>query len=247
MAYRQKDKRAGSLSLYHNLSIKSTYNLGINKFCGILRELDLTLSPLKVRIITTKGCLCSRVYKNLLNGLIINNYGKVVVGDLTYVLVNNLRFYIFSLFDVYSARMLGIWGSDRMRAQEAFEAMQQWINLRTPKGVRQTIHHTDGGSQYFSNLYLKHLKKLKVQISVAANCLQNGYAEQRNGLIKHHLLNYQYWNVNSFQKELKEIAHFYNYERKQEGLGWRTPVAYEKYMATLTEKERPKLELHHFG
>ena len=83
-------------------------------------------------------------------------------------------------------------------------------------------------------------------MSVAQNCLQNGYAEQRNGLLKHHLFAYGYSDLKGFRAELKAIDRFYNYERKQQRLGWRTPVEYEKYLDGLAESQRPSLLLHRF-
>lgn len=246
LAYRTKDARAGSLSLFHNLDIKSKYGIGITKFSKLMTSMGLSLQTLRVRIITTKSCARSRQYPNLLNGLVVKGYGEVVVGDLTYVLRNQLRYYVFSLFDVYSVRMVGIWGSNRMRAEDAAPAMEQWLNLRGEQNVVQSIHHTDGGGQYFSDLYLNRLEPLKVRMSVAQDCLQNGYAEQRNGLLKHHLLSYGYSDLKSFRAELKAVERFYNYQRKQEKLGWRTPVAYEQYLDNIPPNQRPALYLHRF-
>lgn len=246
LAYRTKDARAGSLSLFHNLAIKSKYGIGITKFSKLMTSMGLSLQPLRVRIITTESCARSRQYGNLLNGLVIRGYGEAVVGDLTYVLRNQLRYYVFSLFDICSARMVGICGSDRMRAQDAAPAMEQWLNLRGEQNVAQSIHHTDGGGQYFSDLYLDRLQPLKVRMSVAQDCLQNGYAEQRNGLLKHHLFSYGYSDLKSFQAELKTVKRFYNYQRRQEKLGWRTPVAYEQYLDSISPNQRPSLYLHRF-
>jgi len=246
LVYRTKDARAGSLSLFHNLDIKSKYGIGITKFSKLMTSMGLSLQPLRVRIITTERCTRSRQYPNLLKGLVVSDYGEVVVGDLTYVLRNQLRYYVFSLFDIYSARMVGISGSDRMRAEDAVPAMEQWLNLRGEQNVAQSIHHTDGGGQYFSDLYLDRLQPLKVRMSVAQNCLQNGYAEQRNGLMKHHLFSYGYSDLKSFRAQLKSVENFYNYQRKQERLGWRTPVAYEQYLDSIPQKQHPALVLYRF-
>lgn len=244
--YRGQDARAGSLSLFHNLDIKSKYGIGITKFSKLMTSMGLSLQPLRVRMITTQSCARSRQYTNLLNGLIINGYGEAVVGDLTYVLRNQLRYYVFSLFDIYSARMVGIYGSDRMRAEDAALAMEQWLCLRGEQNVAQSIHHTDGGTQYFADLYLDRLQALKVRMSVAQDCLQNGYAEQRNGLLKHHLFCYGYSDLKGFRAELKAIERFYNYERKQQKLGWRTPVAYEQYLDSIPQEQARSLCLHRF-
>ena len=51
-----------------------------------------------------------------------------------------------------------------------------------------TIHHSDYGSEYRSDMYIRELNRLKMQISMAENCIQNGYAERRNGTIKNDFL-----------------------------------------------------------
>lgn len=245
---RNKERRAGSRSLYYNLDIKGQFGLGVTKFEQLMSEYGLTLAPLRMRVVTTRSVMQSWNYSNLLNGLTINGINQVVVGDLTYVFIGRVLFYLFCLTDVYSARLVSLWGSDRMRAEDAKQALDHWIRLRGEDQLKNCIHHTDGGSQYFSQLYLLQLDDHDIQISVAQNCLQNGFAEQRNGLIKHHLIPCrQMQELEAFQSQLLEIDYFYNYERKQQGLGWRTPVEFETYTEGLEPDKRPVKTLHDFG
>lgn len=247
--YRQdKDRRAGSRSLYYNLDIKGQFDLGVTKFEQLMSQYGLTLAPLRVRVVTTKSVLQSWNYNNLLNGLTINDINQVVVGDLTYVAIGRDCFYLFGLTDVYSARLVGIGASNRMRAEDAKQASDAWVQLRGKEQLVGCIHHTDGGSQYFSELYLTQLNDLAIRISVAQNCLQNGFAEQRNGLIKHHLIpTTGIQGLDSFQAQMQEIDYFYNYERKQQALGWRSPVEFENYIQSLAPEQRPIKTLHDFG
>lgn len=238
----EKDRRAGSRSLYYNLEIKRRYALGVNKFERLMSRYSLTTEPLHVRVMTTKSCLQSWNYSNLTDGLVLNDINQLVVGDLTYVSLGKYRYYLFCLTDVYSARVTGYCFHTRMRTTEAMDAMEMWVRLRKPGCVRQCIHHTDGGGQYFSKIYIKALGGLDIQISVARNCLENGYAEQRNGLIKHHLLpTVDFSHGAQLDKEIERILYVYNYERRQESLGWRSPVEFETYISTLREKPTRKL------
>jgi len=214
-----KDAYAGSRSLYYNLGIKRKYNLGVNKFESLMSEYGLTLSRVSTKMITTISSPRSWQYDNLVNGLIIEDINQVIVGDLTYVLKDSQRYFVFSLFDLYSAMMVGIYGGPRMRSIEAIKPLEQGEELRGEE-IRGCIHHTDGGSQYFPDLYMKKTESLKMIISVANNCLQNGYAEQRNGMIKEHFLPLiRGRNEKEFNKGLQEIKMEYNYNRKQEKLG----------------------------
>lgn len=229
------DSRAGSRSLFYNLGIKQKFQIGVNKFERLMQAYNLTLAPVRVRVVTTRSCTQSWNYPNLTNGLVVNGINELVVGDLTWISYGYGQYYLFCLTDVYSARIVGHCLSKRMRAKEALVALKKWIALRGSQNLANCIHHTDGGTQYFSRLYLQRLKDHQLQISVARNCLENGFAEQRNGFIKHHLLPILPNDLNERQLE-KRIAHLiarYNQERKQEKLGWKSPGEVEKWCLTL--------------
>lgn len=242
---RKKDRRAGSRPLYNQLGIKEKYGMGVNKFEQLLSAKGYCLAPLRTKVVTTKSSLQSWNYSNLLNGLKVEDINKVVVGDITYVFIKGQRFFLLCLTDIYSARIVGHCISRNMRTSEAMEAARMWIRLRKPENLVGCIHHTDGGGQYFSHLYLGMLENLKAKISRAVTCLENGYAEQKNGLIKHHLLPLIELVENEVpRQQIRNMIRVYNHERKQEKLKWLSPVAYEKYTSKLNQK--PQMVLHDF-
>jgi len=229
--YRQNiDRRAGMRSLFYNLCIKEAYGIGVNKFEQLVSQAGLSLRPLRTKVVTTQSTYQSRNYPNLAKFMQVRSINKLVVGDLTYVSIGRYRFYLFCLTDVYSSRIVGYHISKTMKAVDALEALNQWVRLRGREQISGCMHHTDGGTQYFSKLYLNRLKDLKLAISVAQNCLENGYAEQRNGLIKYHLLPTAKlsYDPEELTRELKRIMSNYNRKRKQENLGWLSPLQYEK-------------------
>lgn len=245
MYRREKDRRAGSRSLFYNLNIKNRFDIGVTKFEQLLSKEGLSLFPLRVRVVTTQSSMQSWNYTNLVNGITISDINQVVVGDLTYVYLNGKRYYLFCLTDLYSARIVGYHMGRNMRAVDAKSALDMWIRVRKGGSLKRCIHHTDGGSQYFSQLYLGVLKQLEIAVSCAENCLMNGYAEQRNGLIKHHLLpTIEGGDQTSMDKEMKRIMHIYNNERKQKELGWLSPVEFEKNI--LGKVGNPKVKLYNF-
>lgn len=244
---RLNDHRAGSRSLFHNLGIKSKYGIGTTKFERLMSQYSITLKRLRVRVVTTKSCLTSWNYSNLTKGLTINGVNQAVAGDLTYVYHGSDLYYLFMLTDLYSQRIVGMSIGRRQRALDAMEALQAWIRLRGRANLQGCIHHTDGGSQYFSGLYINALSDLKVRISVADNCLENGYAEQRNGLVKHHLIpTIMATDLETFQRKLARKVYFYNHDRKQAALAWSSPCEFEARMAQLPDDQRPKVTLHAF-
>ena len=245
---RTKERRAGSRSLYYNLDIKSKYQIGVSKFESLMSAHKLTLLPLRTRVVTTQSSLQSWNYKNLANGLKINGINQIVAGDLTYIFIGSQLFYLFCLTDLYSNRIVGYCLSDRQRAKEARQALDMWIELRGVTHLHFCIHHTDGGSQYFAKLYLNWMLANHIRPSVAQNCLQNGHAEQKNSLLKHHLIpTAEFQDLNQFQMEIKRIITFYNEVRKQKALGWRSPLEYETYIESLQPEQRPIKTLYDFS
>lgn len=243
MAYRaKKDRRAGSRSLFYNLGIKASYGIGVNKFERLMSKYKLTLAPMRLKVVTTRSCMQSWNYPNLIYGHELSNINNLVVGDLTYIKLGRHRYYLFCLTDVYSARIVGHCVGRRMRSVEARTALRKWFNLRGKTAVTNCIHHTDGGSQYFSHRYMKEAKHMDLQMSVARSCLDNGYAEQRNGLIKQHLLPLiKFTEEPQVYREVDRIIRSYNFERKQERLGWLSPVAYERMITQLEQREVKKI------
>ena len=234
------DRRAGSRSLYYNLEIKTTYNIGVTKFEKLMSSHGLTLAPLRIRVVTTKSSFQSWNYKNLCNGLVISRINQLVVGDITYISIGKYRYYLFCLIDVFSLRIVGYHISKRMRKEEAILALEMAINLRGRKNLSSCIHHTDGGGQYFAKKYLMALGQMKS--SVAKTCLENGFAEQKNGYIKNHLIpTISLSKLDELEREVVKVMHFYNNKRKQRQLGWKTPVEFENHLQNTSENLFVKL------
>lgn len=238
--YRQEeDRRAGSRSLFFNLGIKEHYGIGINKFERLVSMAGLSLAPMRSPEITTRSCTQSWNYLNSISGLTIWSINAVIVGDITYLSLGSKRYYLFCLTDIYSARIVGHCVHERMRKSEALAALRMCLKLRGRESIKGCIHHSDGGGQYFSNQYLSLLKKHSMQVSVARDCFENGYAEQRNGLIKHHLLpTLKTTDPDKIGDSIASLIERYNYKRKQEALGWRSPVEYEEWTKNSERKER---------
>jgi len=226
----EKDRRAGSRSLFYNLDIGKHYKIGVNKFERFMSASGLSLMPQRLKVVTTNSVSQSWNYDNLTNGLILRGVYELVVGDITYLTVGKYRYYLFCLTDVFSMKIVGYCISNRMRKQEAMVALQMFIDQRGVDRVIQCIHHTDGGGQYFAAAYLAMYPNW-LETSVAKSCIENGLAEQKNGYIKNHLVpTMKFKELKCVQKEMKRLIDFYNSERKQEVLGWRTPEEVEQQM-----------------
>nr|WP_172966839.1 integrase core domain-containing protein [Patiriisocius marinistellae] len=84
------------------------------------------------------------------------------------------------------------------------------------------MHHSDRGTQYCSNEYVKLLKSDDIKISMTENGdpLENAIAERINGLIKEEYLNdYQVNNIKEARELLDTVIKLYNNERPHMSLG----------------------------
>ena len=244
---RMKYSWLGSRRLYYTAGITA---VGITQFEQIMSGAGLTVQRLRRRIITTDSSGKKHLYPNLLlSGYIITDINEVVVCDLTYYRVSEVYYYILLMTDVYSQRLVGAVAAEDKRSVHALEALKQLVDLRGAESLECTIHHSDRGSEYRSDSYIGALNRLKMQISMAGNCIENGYAERRNGTIKNEFLLYTEMSINNIcqlRKALKMAVHRYNYEIVQAKLRYQTPVMYEAWIASLAPDKRPRKPLYDF-
>nr|MBK9652430.1 DDE-type integrase/transposase/recombinase [Bacteroidota bacterium] len=242
-ASRKKHPRMGSRSMYHQAPITE---MGINKFEQWMSANNLTISVCKRRIVTTlKGP--GKTYPNLIEGIIIDNINQVVAGDITYYQVHKKTYYIFTLKDLYSKRLVGIVGSDNLRALNSKKALRQFFKIRKGQSLKGMIHHTDAGSQYKASAYLAMQHKEGIRTSMAENCLQNGTAEQLNDVLKNHYLMFKaVKGIRQFQSQLAKIVKIINEDKPVEKLGYLTPIAFEKFIMDNPNAARPKFLMHKF-
>jgi len=236
---RKKHKRMGSRVMFHHLKINF---IGINKFEKIVSKNGLTIQVRRKRIITTDG-LYEKFDTNLINGLILYKINQVIAGDITYLIIGDKTYYIFTLKDMYSKRIIGLYASENMMAINAIITLNQAIKLRG-KDIYNCVHHSDAGSQYKSIKYKKSLKKNNIRMSIAENCLQNGMAEQLNGILKNDYILNEIKNLRDLNNQLKEIKRLINEERPVKELNYKTPVEFEKWLQITNNP--PKMILYDF-
>ena len=241
--FRKRHSRMGSRVLFYALKVEG---IGINTFESLLSARGLSARYKRKRIVTTTG-IYEDTDVNLTNGLLLNNINQVIAGDITYFKSGAKLFYIFTLKDAYSKRIVGLHGSDNMLAVNAVKTFKQVITLRKKSNLCNTIHHSDAGSQYKSALYKALLKGCKIKMSIAEDCLQNGMAEQLNDIVKnHYLINEKITTVNGLNKTLGKIKKLINEQRPVQALSYRTPVEYERWILGLNPSERPLTRMYNF-
>ena len=110
------------------------------------------------------------------------------------------------------------------------------------------MHHSDKGSQYCSNEYIRLLSKAKITISMGSKGYENPYAERLNGIIKNdYLRHYNIFSINDLERGLKKAIRLYNHQKPQKELGYLTPIEYENILTQTPMESRAVMKLYNFN
>lgn len=177
----------------------------------------------------TKGKAAGYVYDNLLNRDFQSTHpNQKWVTDITEVLVEDKKFYISALMDLFNRELLSLQVSsspNKELIKATVEAAQKRRKLKSLDGV---IIHSDQGSVYRSFEHNKLVKKLKFTPSMSrkANCWDNAVIESFFSQLKTEFPCFYKVNLHSFQKDLKSFFRYYNEKRTQHKLGFVSPRDY---------------------
>lgn len=220
--------------------------LGRDKFISIFMELGY-------RVKTTKNYQKTTIpvhskYKNLIQGMMVQDRNIVWQTDITYFLIGDQYYYLVFIIDVYTKVILGSQASDHLRAEANLAALRMAIN-NSNGSLDWLIHHSDRGGQYIDKNYIALLERYGISISMGASARDNAYAERINGTIKNEYLNYwQPKNLKELKSMLKRAVNHYNNKRIHNELpGKTTPVQFEKSLLDLTSQKRPTVIIYAEG
>lgn len=234
----------GIRSMHSMMGLKKIYKLlspdwiGRDRFIRIGMEYGLGAKEFKNFQRTTFSTK-SRWFINLTAGLSINDINQVWVSDITYFRIGDTFYYLTFVVDVYSRRILGYTAATSLRAEANCEALKAALNERSGHNINGLIHHSDRGSQYVSNEYLKILSNNKIAVSMCDSVYENSHIERINGIIKKEYLECQ--NINTFKdlkSTLKWSVQLYNNERPHWSLNLMTPVEFENELKNVPIYQR---------
>lgn len=147
------------------------------------------------------------------------------VSDITYVWTAEGWLYLAALKDLCSKQVVGYSLSERMTAQLVCNALS--MSIRNHKPSRNLIVHSDRGSQYCSHEYRNMIEKYGFQGSMSkrGDCYDNAPIESFWGILKNELVHHRNYKTREEAKAdiTKYIELFYNQQRIQKGLDFKTP------------------------
>lgn len=217
----------GCRKLYHLLKeeIHSLSKpLGRDKLFELLKKNGLLIKPKRYRPRTTQSRHRFKKYDNLIKDLEINRINQVHVSDITYLRTTDRFCYLFLITDLYSRRIMGMQLSENLAIEGSLSALR--MAKEKAKNLNGSIHHSDRGIQYCSNIYTDKLKSLGMKISMSeqANPYENAVAERVNGILKQEfMLNKTFPDILTARKAVKEAIRNYNENRPHMSLGYKTP------------------------
>ncbi len=154
---------------------------------------------------------------------------RLWVADITYVPTMSGFLYLAVVLDVFSRRIVGWSMQNHLRTELIVKALDVAVGQRKPQDV---IHHSDQGCQYTSLAFGSRCKEAGVRPSMGSvgDAYDNAMAESFFSTLECELLSRRSF---SSQAEARMacftyIEAFYNPLRLHSGLGYRSPVDYEK-------------------
>lgn len=168
---------------------------------------------------------------------------QVWVADTTYLLSDSGWYYLATIMDLCTRRIIGRSVSDPNDSKLICTALE---NAALTRGeVREDIvHHSDRGSTYASDRYQRSLRRLKMHPSMSrkGNCYDNAamesfYGRYKTTAVRDHIFTEEaQLRANVFEY----IEVFYNRYRKHASLGYLSPMQAEaEILPPMGGKEQP--------
>jgi len=228
---RKNHRHMGGRKLYELLQpflLEHQIKMGRDRLFDILSANFLLVRRKKKPNITTDSLHRFKKYPNLIKEFVPICPNQLWVSDITYWRIKDSFMYISFVTDAYSRKIIGYHLANNLQTSETIQALQMAIsNLsEESKDELQLIHHSDRGTQYCSNEYVRLLEANNIGISMTENGdpLENAIAERVNGIIKEEYLDdYQVDNAQEAKELLDAVIKLYNNERPHMSIGNLTP------------------------
>lgn len=152
------------------------------------------------------------------------------VTDITYIRTWQGWLYLAVVIDLYSRKVIG-WSMQPSLAKEiVVDALLMAVWHRKP--TRRVIVHSDQGSQYGSDDWIRFCKQhnLETSMSRRGNCWDNAVAESFFGSLKKERIKNRIYKTRDLARAdvFEYIEMFYNPNRRHSHLGGVSPEAFER-------------------
>jgi putative transposase len=154
---------------------------------------------------------------------------RLWVADITYVPTWAGFLYLAIVLDAWSRRVVGWSMQNHLRTELVLEALEMAVWQRRPDGV---IHHSDQGCQYTSIAFGLRCREAGVRPSMGSvgDAFDNALCESFFATLECELLDRRRFKTQAEAKMavFDFIEGWYNPRRRHSGLGYHSPVRYER-------------------
>jgi putative transposase len=151
------------------------------------------------------------------------------VADITYIPTGSGFLYLSVVVDAWSRRVVGWSMETHLRTDLVLQALNMALGQRRPTSV---IHHSDQGTQYTSIAFGVRCKEAGVRPSMGSvgDAYDNAMCESFFATLECELLDRE-WFPNQAEAKMRVfdfIEGWYNPHRRHSGLGYDSPITFER-------------------
>lgn len=183
-------------------------------------------------------------YPNLLVGKWFTDVNQIWSSDITYFAIDGIFYYLIFILDVYSRKIVAHQVAENLQARHNIGALKMAIRNRNITTKNSLIHHSDRGSQYTSEAYLRVLRKNCIQISMCQSVYENTHIERVNGIIKNnYLVHWKPKNLSDLKRLTTRAVNNYN-NCPHSSLDQLSPNDFEQLLPSIPMSQRTKLKVY---
>lgn len=168
--------------------------------------------------------------------------GQLWVSDITYLRMKEKFAYLSIVTDAYSHKIIGYCLHPSLHSSGPINALLMAVKSRRSACL---IHHSDRGSQYCCEDYVKMLEHYDIKISMTerGDPYENAIAERVNGILKgEFLLDQSFASFALAAAAVQNAIEKYNYIRPHDSCDKLTPVQAHDHHGILRKRWKTKAE-----
>ena len=220
----------GSPNIHAELADDHGIHVGRKRVARLMRAAGLKGATLRRYVVTTQpDSQADRAIDLVQRRFYATAPDRLWVADITYIPTWAGFVYLAVVLDVFSRKIVG-WSIDtHLRTELILQALQMAVTQRQPSGV---IHHSDRGCQYTSYAFGKRCREARIMPSMGSvgDAYDNAMAESFFASLERELLSRRSFKTQAEARMavFEWIEGWYNPHRRHSGLGYRSPINYER-------------------
>ncbi|WNM16029.1 DDE-type integrase/transposase/recombinase [Mesomycoplasma ovipneumoniae] len=172
----------------------------------------------------------TRIWLKILSKVIfsLENFGEKWFADIKFIKINNEWYYLHSIIEIKSNYLLNFSISKTRFSEETINLVKETIKKYN---IKPKFFHSDHGVEYANYKFANFLKQngIKQSMSPKGNALANRPIEYFYAVFQRELINIEdqnFENVAIAHQKISSFIDWYNYERLQSCLLYKTPSYY---------------------